>query len=91
MVRKEVALADRVIGFKWWGYTEYGAQAIDLLEALGPELDEGLLRRRVAAEDAEDALDALLEIAVSGQPIDHGVLEETQAGLRKVEERGRPE
>jgi hypothetical protein len=66
VVRREVVLADRVIGFKHWGATAYGAQAIALLAALGDVVDERMLRDRVRAEDAGDALDVLWTMARSG-------------------------
>ena len=66
VVRREVVLADRIIGFKHWGASAYGAQAIALLAALGDIIDEALLRERVRAEHAEDALDVLWAMARSG-------------------------
>lgn len=63
VVRREVVLADRIIGFKHWRATAYGAQAIAMLALFGPSLDEPLLLERVRAEDAEDALRALRELA----------------------------
>jgi len=33
VVKKEVLLRDRVVGFKHWKYTAYGEQAIDMLGA----------------------------------------------------------
>ena len=65
VVCREIVLADRIIGFKHWRTTAYGAQALALLEALGPSLDERLLRDRLRAEDAEDALGALRALAAA--------------------------
>lgn len=66
VVKREVVLADRIVGFKHWRATAYGAQAIALLTLFRGQLDERLLRERVRAEDAEDALDALVSLAASG-------------------------
>ncbi|HEX9755652.1 MAG TPA: hypothetical protein VGA42_08075 [Gemmatimonadales bacterium] len=66
VVRREVVLADRIIGFKHWRATAYGAQAIALLALFGPSLDQRLLRERLRAENAEDALDALRGLAEEG-------------------------
>lgn len=64
VVRKEIVLADRIIGFKHWRTTAYGAQALALLQVLGASLDEQLLRERLRAEDAEDAYDTLRTLAL---------------------------
>lgn len=74
VLRREVALADRIIGFKWWRYGEYGAQAIELIRALAGSLDEELLRELLAAQQAEDAYTALRLLAESDEAI-------TAAGL----------
>lgn len=68
VLRAEIVLADRIIGFKHWRSTAYGAQALALLQVLGPSLDEPLLRDRLRAEDAEDAYAALLALAASRRP-----------------------
>jgi len=65
VVRAEIVLADRIIGFKHWRTTAYGAQAIALLQVLGPLLDMSLLLDRLRAEDAEDAYAALLALTAS--------------------------
>lgn len=67
VVRKEIVLADRIIGFKHWRSTAYGAQALALIQVLGASLDERLLRERLEAEDAEDAYEALIELARTRQ------------------------
>jgi hypothetical protein len=76
VVRREVVLADRIIGFKHWRATAYGAQAIALLDALGDTIDEASLRHRLAEENAEDALDALRAVArdMRGTPVTHEAL-----------------
>lgn len=40
VIRREIVLADRIIGFKHWRATAYGAQAIALLALFGDSLDE---------------------------------------------------
>lgn len=80
VVRREVVLADRIIGFKHWRATAYGAQAIALLALFGDSIDETLLRDRVRAEHAEDALDALRDVARSGGDV-------TEQRLRSLLER----
>ncbi len=69
VVRREVVLADRIIGFKHWRATGYGAQAIALLDAMGPLVDDDMLRVRLRTEGAEDALDALQALSMTGAPI----------------------
>lgn len=74
VVRREIVLADRVIGFKYWRTTAYGAQAVALLLAFGDSLDEALLRGRLREEGAEDALDALRRLATGGATVDDASL-----------------
>lgn len=69
VVRKEVVLADRIIGFKHWQATAFGAQAIALLALFRGTLDEATLRERVKREDAEDALAGLSALASSGAAV----------------------
>ena len=59
VVRQEIVLADRIIGFNYWRSTAYGAQALSLMQVLSASLDDRLLRERLRDEDAEDAYDAL--------------------------------
>jgi hypothetical protein len=75
VISKEVALADRIIGFKWWRYSEYGAQSVELIRALEDTLDERLLRDTLAAQQAEDAYAALQLLVESDAPITAAVLE----------------
>jgi hypothetical protein len=77
VVKREVVLADRIIGFKHWRATAYGAQAIALLALFGQSLDEDLLRERVRAEDATDALEALRGLAATSTSV-------TENELRRV-------
>ena len=90
VVQREVVLADRIIGFKHWRTTAYGAQAVALLSLFGESLNDDLLRSRVRAEGAEDALQALRELAARAARVDEG---ELQRALRRLhrspeEERG---
>jgi hypothetical protein len=43
--RKEILLGERIVGFKHWRYTAYGAQALDMMAAFRDDLDEGILTR----------------------------------------------
>lgn len=45
-VPREIVLADRSVGFKHWGTTAYGAQAVAMLAVFGDSRDEDLLQRR---------------------------------------------
>jgi hypothetical protein len=75
VVRKEIALGERIVGFKHWRYTGYGAQAIDLIVSLGSELDEALLLSYLRREHAEDAYRVLQNLARSNVPITTALLE----------------
>ena len=66
VIRREIVLADRIIGFKHWRATAYGAQAFALLALFGDSLDEKLLLHRLASEDAVDAFEALRLLARAG-------------------------
>jgi hypothetical protein len=81
VVRREVVLADRIVGFKHWGATAYGAQAVALLALFGETLDEALVRERLRREDAEDALVALRELARAEQSVSEGALQAVLARL----------
>ncbi len=88
VVKPEVVLADRIVGFKHWRYTAYGLQAISMLAAFGDALDEAWLLKRLKREDAVDAYRALSEVEAAGRRV-------TEAELRAVLERvetnaGRP-
>lgn len=74
--RREIVLADRIIGIKHWRTTAHGAQALALLSTLGSSLDEDLLRDRLRAESAEDALDALGALAARESNTGSAELEE---------------
>ncbi len=75
VVHKEIALGERIVGFKHWRYTAYGAQAADLIASFGSELDEALLREYLRREGAEDAYDVLRKLAGSHEPITTAILE----------------
>ncbi len=91
VVRREIVLADRIIGFKHWRSTAYGAQALALLQVLGASLNERLLRERLGAEDAEDAYEALLALALNRQVVGADELETLLQVLnRPGETDGRP-
>lgn len=63
VVRREIALADRIIGFRHWGATGYGAQAVAMLALFGTTLDESMLLQRLRDEGAVDALEPLRLLA----------------------------
>ncbi len=69
VVKKEVVLADRIVGFKQWGYTGYGQQAIDMLAAFGDRLDMSWLEPKLRSENSLDAFEALRDLAESDQPV----------------------
>ena len=84
IVRKEVLLRDRVVGFLHWRQPAYGQQALDLLAAFDPgELDEGWLRASLRRERAEAAYDALRALAAGDDAVDAGVLERVLDELRQ--------
>lgn len=85
VLKKEIVLGYRIVGFKHWRYTGYGAQALDMLEAFGREMDEELLHGFLRTEDAEDALDALRETAKSGRVVDDAYLRRLLARLHNEE------
>jgi hypothetical protein len=65
IVSKEVLLADRVVGFKHWRHTAYGAQAIEMIAAFGPVLNKSILMPRLEKESVLDAFEALAALAES--------------------------
>ncbi|CAN5642412.1 hypothetical protein BH23GEM6_BH23GEM6_19230 [soil metagenome] len=74
IVTKEVALRDRVVGFKHWRQTAYGEQAVEMLVAFGPELDESWMIPELEREDSLDAFTALRDLAQSSRPVTADVL-----------------
>ena len=71
VVRTEVLLRDRIVGFKHWRHTAYGDQAIAMLVAFGEDLDMEWLDPELAQEAAGDALQVLRKLAESLTPVTH--------------------
>jgi hypothetical protein len=71
VVRKEVPLRDRLVGFKHWRHTAYGDQAIAMLIAFGEDLDMDWLGPELRREDALDALQELSILTTSDEPVTH--------------------
>jgi hypothetical protein len=82
VVAKEVVLADRIVGFKYWGVTDYGLHAIAMLTAFGSELDEDTLEPHLEREKAQDAYVALRCLRESGEAITDEALEAILKGIR---------
>lgn len=83
IVKKEVVLADRIIGYRQWGTLAYGQQAIDLLVAFGDEIDEDWLREKLLREGSADALEPLIDLAASQKPVDQATLDDLLLQLRQ--------
>ena len=81
VVKREVVLADRIVGFKHWHSTAYGAQAVALLAIFGESFDGDWLRSRLREEGAEDALAALRTLATGGTRITEKQLQHVLAQL----------
>lgn len=79
-------LADRIVGFKHWGYTAYGQQAIDMMAAFGRELDMSWLEPRLRSEDSWDAFEALRDLVRSDQPVTAATLEAVLQRLRRQDQ-----
>ena len=84
VIAKEIALADRIIGFKWWRYTEYGAQAVELIRVLQGQLDDRLLLSRLSAEHALDAYDALQRLAAASERVSAETLAQALEQLHRI-------
>jgi hypothetical protein len=69
IVRKDVLLADRIVGFKHWRYTGYGQQAIDMIAAFGDDLDLAWLKERLEREGSWDAFEPLRNLAESNTAV----------------------
>jgi hypothetical protein len=83
VVKPEVPLADRLVGFRHWqGTTAYALQAAAMLAALGPDLDREWLLERLTREGATEALDAIEEWLASGKPLTEADAEAMQARLQ---------
>ena len=71
VIGREVVLAERIVGFRYWKAWAYGLQAIRTLRAIRNEIDRTTLIENLESEGA-GAVDAYLfldEIAVSGQVV----------------------
>jgi hypothetical protein len=86
VVAKEVVLADRIVGFKYWGVVDYGIQAIAMLDAFASDLDESSLRQLLKREQAEDAYEALLRLNETDDPVNP---ERVARELEALRSRGR--
>jgi hypothetical protein len=75
VLRKEILLGERIVGFKHWRYTAYGAQALDMMAAFGDDLDAVMLNEYLVRENAVDAFQVLEELAAGKTTIDATVLE----------------
>lgn len=84
IVSKESLLADRVVGFKWWGVTAHGQQAIDMIAAFGNDVELEKLYARLDREDSRDAYDRLASLAASGEPVTEAVLARLLVDLGRV-------
>lgn len=82
VVQKEVVLAERIVGFKHWRVAAYGMQAIDMIHAFGPDLDEEFLRERLRQESSEDAYDLLRAYARRPEPFSAADLQRELDRLR---------
>lgn len=76
VVRKEVVLADRIVGFREWKQSAYALQAMDLIRAFGDELDEAPLRAHLRREGAEQYFDPIREMALSSRAISEKEIEQ---------------
>lgn len=76
VVKKEVVVRDRVVGFKWWKATSDGQQAIDMLAAFGDDLDMSWLRPELESERAWDAFTELRKLAVADVPVAEETLQD---------------
>ena len=82
IIKKEVVLADRIIGYRQWGTLAYGQQAIDLLAAFGDEIDDRWLRDKLTREGSMDALEPLKELATTEKPVTAEGLDALLTSLR---------
>jgi hypothetical protein len=87
IIKKEVVLADRIIGYRQWGTLAYGQQAIDLLAAFGPDIDEVWLREKLLREASLDALAPLRDLAATDEAVDKEVLEHLLSRLQQGRQR----
>ena len=83
IVSKEILLADRVVGFKHWRHTAYGAQAIEMIAAFGKQLNRSVLKPRLEKEGALDAFEALEVLAGSAVTVPEATLQELLERLHR--------
>jgi hypothetical protein len=84
IVSKEILVADRVVGFKHWRHTAYGAQAIEMIAAFGLELNQSILKPRLEKESAMDAFEALEALAESSVTVPEERLQELLERLHRT-------
>lgn len=87
VVRKEVPLRDRLVGFKHWRHTTYGDQAVAMLIAFGNDVDMEWLEPELRRENALDALEALQHLTRSDVRLTHEHLLTTIDRLHRREPR----
>lgn len=83
VVTREVLLRDRLVGFKHWGQTAYGSQAIAMLRNFGSTLDMTWLTPQLQREAVMDAYEALTRIVASGTSVDDNTLDALGERLRQ--------
>lgn len=82
VVRPEVVLVGRLVEFDQTGHTGHGAQAALLLQAMGDNWDDGLLRDLLSRERCGNVFGAIKRIVDSGQPVSDALLRDTWDQLR---------
>lgn len=82
VVTKEVVLADRIVGFRQWGYTAFGQQAVDLLAAFEDRLDLAWLEPKLKQEHSWEAFEALRALAQGDEPVTEATLQGLLGRLR---------
>lgn len=82
VISKEVLLADRVVGFRHWGHTAYGQQAIDMISAFGNDIRDAILHPRLEREGSLDAFEALEKLAGSSEQVTEQTLHNLLERLR---------
>lgn len=65
VMRKEILLGERIVGFRHAKTWAHGLQAIALIRAFGSEIDEAVLRKYLRREGSEDAYELLRGVADS--------------------------
>ncbi len=69
VIRKEILLGERVVGFRRNKTWAHGLQAITLIRAFGSELDQAVLRKFLRKEGSEDGYELLRSLAESDAEI----------------------